>query len=106
MSRYLHHQQQESTTRIMNSKDDEIAMGMEGLPELDLHGFQQSPAIQVLTRFLEMHSKSWVHIITGSGSHSQHGPVLKPAVERLLKLREMEYKITSAGSFLVNGASG
>lgn len=71
-----------------------------------MHGFRKEEAIREVTKFFESHNESWVHIITGTGSHSQHGGVLKVAIESLLNRREMEFKKTSPGSFLVNAASG
>jgi DNA-nicking Smr family endonuclease len=75
--------------------------------ELDLHGRTREAAIREVTQVLDTHGEaSWVHIITGSGAHSPSGPVLRHAVEAVLKGRKMEYRRTSPGSFLVNAASG
>jgi hypothetical protein len=75
--------------------------------ELDLHGRTKEAAIREVTQFLETHGEaSWVHIITGSGAHSPSGPVVRGAVEGVLKRRQMEYRRTSPGSFLVNAATG
>jgi len=80
---------------------------------LDLHGCLKSEAISRSTDFLERSNLSlnsenaWVLIITGSGAHSVHGPVLRGAVEALLMKRKIEYyRMKGKGSFLVNAASG
>lgn len=77
----------------------------QSLPSLDLHGFRKSPAIRTLTDFLEQHSGE-VEVITGSGQHSQDGPVLRTAVEHLLKKRDMTFERLTAGSFRVDADSG
>mmetsp|Transcript_15929 Transcript_15929/g.36884 ORF Transcript_15929/g.36884 Transcript_15929/m.36884 type:complete len:291 (-) Transcript_15929:59-931(-) len=80
---------------------------------LDLHGRSKSEAISRITDFLERSSllmnpeNAWVLIITGSGAHSMHGPVLRGAVEALLRKRKIKYYLMKGrGSFLVNAASG
>lgn len=80
---------------------------------LDLHGCSKSEAISHTTDFLERSNwqmdfeNAWVLIITGSGAHSIHGPVLRGAVETLLIKRKIEYyQMKGKGSFLVNAASG
>ncbi|GAX12078.1 hypothetical protein FisN_8Lh182 [Fistulifera solaris] len=76
------------------------------LPELDLHGLTREKAIRAVTDFIEDNKRNHVRIITGTGSHSTHGPVLRTAVESLLTRRHMNFQRDSAGSFLVNCASG
>jgi hypothetical protein len=76
------------------------------LAELDLHGLTREKAIRAVTDFIEVNKRNYVRIITGSGSHSTHGPVLRTAVESLLTRRNMNFQRDSAGSFLVNCASG
>ena len=83
---------------------------------LDLRGYQERPAIRALADFLEQHKNNsnntrnrnthgtWVRIITG-GSHS-FGPVLRPAVQRLLERRQMTFMVDSPSSFCVDAASG
>lgn len=90
-------------------------------PELDLHGFRREVAIRAVTDFLDQQTRPTmtetnqknnnqnlllVSIITGSGSHSQAGPVLRSAVESLLQRRRMEFVRDTPGSFLVNAQSG
>lgn len=75
------------------------------LPTLDLHGYRKAEAIRRLTTFLEENS-SWVCIITGTGSHSSDGPVLRTAVLDLLEKREMDYRRETPGAFVVNASSG
>lgn len=87
--------------------------------EIDLHGYTKSDAIQRLTAFLDQvsrhHSKKrptsntecWVLVVTGSGAHSPYGPVLRTAVEDLLKKRQMKYlPQRGKGGFTVNADSG
>jgi hypothetical protein len=89
------------------------------VPTLDLHGCNKPQAIRKLTDFLESSAsassksgksakRKWVCVITGSGSHSQQGPVLRDAVHALLEKRQMEYQLNpkGRGSFVVNVQSG
>ena len=49
----------------------------------------------------------YVTIITGSGSHSSHGPILRSVVQRLLEKRGMTYQLErGGGAFRVNTLSG
>lgn len=79
---------------------------------LDLHGCRKDQAIRELTNFLEEMSKHpgnecWVKIITGSGSHSQEGPVLRSKVSELLLKRDIDFALNRGrGSFTVNAKSG
>ena len=80
---------------------------------IDLHGYNKSDAIQVLTAFLEevrtkSTSTSMVLVITGSGKHSQQGAVLRSTIENLFQRREMQYTWgdSGKGSFLVDARSG
>mmetsp|Transcript_641 Transcript_641/g.1194 ORF Transcript_641/g.1194 Transcript_641/m.1194 type:complete len:274 (-) Transcript_641:63-884(-) len=87
---------------------------------IDLHGYKKADAISRLTEFLEQvkreNSKKggagtcscWVEVVTGSGSHSQHGPVLRGAVQALFEKREMKWRLQGKGraSFLVDASSG
>jgi len=77
-------------------------------PMLDLHGLQKEDAIKAATRFLEIHenSGSFVIIITGSGSHSPNGPVLRSAVDNMLRRRMMEYEQDKPGSFRIRSGTG
>lgn len=72
---------------------------------LDLHGYRREAAIAELTCFLEKHS-TWVRIITGSGSHSRHGPVIRSAVESLLQRRRVRHERETPGSFLADASTG
>lgn len=87
------------------------------MPKLDLHGYTKSEGICRTTAFLDRTSrqqnnigdnKTWVLIVTGSGSHSSHGPVLRGAIEGLLKKRNIEFYPMKhgKGGFVVNAASG
>ena len=89
---------------------------------LDLHGYTKDKAIRQLTLFLSNQARlsklrKWkfsndndnnkndcyyVEVITGSGSHSMDGPVLREAVRSVLDLREMKYIQLNAGSFAIN----
>ena len=103
------------------------------MPTLDLHGCRRSDAIRQLTDFLERHRScssvvdchdnprvglaatslqqsplpSWVCIITGTGSHSKDGPVLRDATLELLMKRHMVFSINRGrGSITVDANSG
>lgn len=76
------------------------------IAELDLHGLSRERAIRAVTDFIEENKRNNVRIITGTGSHSTHGPVLRSAVESLLTRRNMMFNKESAGSFIVNCSSG
>jgi DNA-nicking Smr family endonuclease len=55
--------------------------------ELDLHGFKASEVLQKVAWFLEnsrFYGFEAVRIITGKGSHSGEGPILRPLVEEYL----------------------
>ena len=70
---------------------------------------QKSSALRAVTDFLEIHHRKdsgHVCIVTGTGSHSQNGPVLRSSVEELLNKRKMEYHRNSPGSFLVRVNTG
>lgn len=88
---------------------------------LDLHGFTKDKAIKHFTDFIAStkwyHLKNttsdaplttplWAEVITGSGSHSSNGPILRDAIRALLDKRKMVYTQENAGSFLVNVMSG
>lgn len=86
---------------------------------LDLHGMTVENAIYRLTAFLEeivrnhrgrgnsLDRDLWVKIITGTGSHSANGPAIRPAVESLLKRRDMRFWPDGGkGSFTVVANSG
>lgn len=97
--------------------------------KLDLHGETREKAIEKLISFLDQirhkHKKKsnythsnhnafqhnskqiMVTIVTGSGSHSQQGPILRTAVEKVLKKRMMTYHLThKRGAFNVDALSG
>ena len=90
---------------------------------IDLHGKLVEDAITEVTLFLERirtyhhhHAAATgggttttfnVQIITGSGSHSRHGPILRSAVQKLLEKRRMVWKLEhGGGSFQVDALSG
>lgn len=81
---------------------------------IDLHGFRKAEAVARLTAFLDQigrkHNKRkevWVQVITGKGSHGQHGPVLRNAIQALFEKRKMKYSLNrDKGSFIVNVNSG
>lgn len=90
---------------------------------LDLHGKRLEEAIYEVTIFLERIRRAvaassrgrsltgrnilFVQIITGSGSHSSHGPVLRNAVQRLLDKRGMDFRLErGGGAFQVDALSG
>jgi len=82
---------------------------MNEVPTLDLHGETQEPAVRRVTDFLEAHAETncrHVRIVTGSGSHSVAGPVLRTAVQRLLEKRQMDYYRDTPGSFMVQPDTG
>lgn len=96
---------------------------------LDLHGCTKLQAIERLTFFLDQLRHHHKHkaprtlkgnhlittlpgsmpitVVTGSGKHSSHGPVLRQAVERTLQRRQMNFQLNSGnGSFCVDALSG
>jgi len=88
---------------------------------IDLHGRRSDDAVRELTLFLERirsaasrvpsfaasSSQFYVTVITGSGSHSTHGPILRSVVQRLLEKRGMSYQLErGGGAFRVNALSG
>ena len=94
---------------------------------LDLHGCTKLQAIKRLTFFLDQlrHKHKTprtlraqnqiptvpgpmaVTIVTGSGKHSTHGPVLRQAVEKTLQRRQMVFQLNPGnGSFCVDALSG
>jgi hypothetical protein len=82
---------------------------------LDLHKHTKEKAIQEMTYFFNQIRKKccqnekvfMVTLITGSGSHSQQGPVLRQAVQKTLIKRQMDFSINRGkGSFSVNALSG
>ncbi|KAL7491139.1 hypothetical protein ACHAWT_000588 [Skeletonema menzelii] len=92
---------------------------MEAYRVLDLHGRRSDEAVREVTSFFEtirnaatrVHaapsSKFYVTVITGSGSHSSHGPILRSVVQRLLEKRGMSYQLErGGGAFRVNALSG
>ena len=88
---------------------------------IDLHGNRLEEAVRETSLFLERVRRTWssststaglngrlmVTIITGSGSHSSHGPVLRSAIKRLLDKRGMNYSLQAGrGAYLVDALSG
>lgn len=81
------------------------------LATLDLHGNTKDQAISKMTFFfsevVRRYGGGQVLIITGSGSHSNNGPVLRQAVKATLDKRQMTYTINPGrGSFNVDATSG
>jgi len=90
---------------------------IEVVATLDLHYKTKAMAIASLTSFLsetvrkygtEKDQKGiWVRIITGTGHHSKQGPILRLAVQKILKKREMSHVLNEGkGSFTVRADSG
>lgn len=86
---------------------------------IDLHGRRSDEAVRELTSFFETirvaaarinaapSSAFYVTVITGSGSHSSHGPILRSVVQRLMDKRGMSYQLErGGGAFRVNALSG
>ena len=82
---------------------------------LDLHGYTKEKALQAMTIFLDTirsknhknNSKYMVEIITGIGSHSPHGPVLRSAVGSSLIKRHMNHTLSQGkGGFIIDAFSG
>lgn len=86
---------------------------------IDLHGRRSDEAVRELTSFFETvrvaaarinaapSSSFYVRVITGSGSHSSHGPILRSVVQRLMDKRGMSYQLErGGGAFRVNALSG
>ena len=76
-----------------------------GLPTLDLHGYTKERALREAVEFLDA-QRSWVVLVTGTGSHSLDGPVLRGAIESLLTKRKYTYSRNTPGSFLVGASTG
>jgi hypothetical protein len=81
---------------------------------IDLHGKTKSEALKRLTSFMDQVSSAkpkstnvWVLVITGSGAHSNNGPILRTSVESLFQKRKMKYMVNPGkGSFSVDVNSG
>lgn len=87
---------------------------------LDLHGYRRDAAIVAVTNFLGLQRRQverqtrscgnctspWVTIITGTGSHSPTGPVLRREVASLLARRQFDFLQNTPGSFWVHATSG
>ena len=86
---------------------------------IDLHGRRSDEAVRELTSFFETirvtaarlnapsSSAFYVTVITGSGSHSSHGPILRSVVQRLLDKRGMTYQLErGGGAYRVDALSG
>lgn len=89
---------------------------------LDLHGKRLDDAIAAVTFYFDRIRSTYaannpayaaspnslkVTVITGSGSHSTHGPVLRSAVQTLLVKRGMNFSIEPGkGAFTVDALSG
>jgi hypothetical protein len=95
-----------------------MTMSRSSLPKpeatIDLHGKTKSESLKRLTSFMDQVSSSkpkstnvWVLVITGSGAHSNTGPILRTSVESLFQKRKMKYMINPGkGSFSVDVNSG
>mmetsp|Transcript_31548 Transcript_31548/g.66369 ORF Transcript_31548/g.66369 Transcript_31548/m.66369 type:complete len:372 (-) Transcript_31548:75-1190(-) len=95
---------------------------MSNATTLDLHGRRLEDAISEVTLFLDRIRRTvaassmgrsggqhvlFVQIITGSGSHSSHGPILRSAVQKLLEKRGMTFTLQrGGGAFQVDSLSG
>ena len=64
-----------------------------GTPVIDLHGLtRMKEAMESCHRFLRAHWGQTFEIIVGKGNHSPNGrPVLKPAVKKMLKARNIHH---------------
>jgi hypothetical protein len=88
--------------------------------ELDLHGRRLEEAIAEVTMYFDRIRSAYssitssaasnslnVTIITGKGSHSAQGPVLRSAIQKLLVKRGMTFSIEHGkGAFKVDALSG
>ena len=87
-------------------------MQSEPVATIDLHGYNKSEGISLLTSFLDQVTRrnngdAWVTVVTGSGAHSANGPILRGAVQALFERRQMTYTINKGrGSFTVKANSG
>ena len=98
-----------TTTPTMSSTSRWSSPILPPFTTLDLHGKLVEDAIAEVTLFLERIRTYHHHvqIITGSGSHSRHGPILRSAVQKLLDKRRMIWKLEhGGGSFQVDALSG
>jgi DNA-nicking Smr family endonuclease len=82
-----------------------------GAPEttLDLHGVAAADVIRMVTNFLEnavFHGCRSVRIVTGKGSHSAEGPVLRPLVETYLSGPGRQFIAEWTRAPLQHGGSG
>lgn len=62
---------------------------------IDLHGLQVEPAVEIVAEYLDKWTKKSgsYTIITGKGLHSdEKGPKIRPAVEKLLKDRNIKFE--------------
>lgn len=87
---------------------------------LDLHGRRLEEAVAEVTMYFDRIRRTYasisnaaatssvdVTIITGKGSHSSQGPVLRSAIQKLLIKRGMNYTIEHhKGAFTVDALSG
>ena len=87
---------------------------------LDLHGRRLEDAISEVTMYFDRIRRTYasisnvaapksldVIVITGKGSHSTSGPVLRSAVRKLLIKRGMDYTLEDhKGAFKVDALSG
>eukprot|EP01124_Arcella_intermedia_P011914 TRINITY_DN18274_c0_g1_i1.p1 TRINITY_DN18274_c0_g1~~TRINITY_DN18274_c0_g1_i1.p1 ORF type:complete len:741 (+),score=186.95 TRINITY_DN18274_c0_g1_i1:78-2300(+) len=72
---------------------------------IDLHGFQSTSAMDVLSNVLDYYSRKpniqYLQIVTGAGSNSVNGAVLKPLVRGFLKNKNLSFSPVGTGAFLV-----
>eukprot|EP00804_Cyclotella_cryptica_P025786 CCRYP_002675-RA/>CCRYP_002675-RA protein AED:0.32 eAED:0.32 QI:143/1/1/1/0.75/0.6/5/24/472 len=110
-----------NTNDELRSITGKIAIVMTDLT-LDLHGRRLEDAIAAVTLYFDRIRSTYaaihptsaatsnslkVTVITGSGSHSTHGPVLRSAVQKLLVKRGMTFSIEPGkGAFTVDALSG
>lgn len=99
----------------LNVRQHEISSNL----VLDLHGYTKDRAIEYLHFFFnkirynerkrgsQTQNQITALVITGSGKHSDHGPVLRHAIKQTLSKRGMSFQLNQGqGSFNVNVMSG
>ncbi len=101
----------ESSTPVGSRRHIRKLIQRIGDPEttLDLHGVAAADVIRQVTNFLEnavFHGCRSVRIVTGKGSHSADGPVLRPLVETYLSGHGRQFVDEWTRAPLQHGGSG
>lgn len=89
------------------------SVGRNDREEIDLHGLHATEALNLVRAQLDAHREeraAWkgggnpptrkVNVITGKGLHSRAGPRLRPAVENLLQLEGIDFRVAHDGGSL------